>query len=163
MKACGIQNGGDLRARAEGELVHRFGKAGRHYFLIARGIDEREVHPDRPYKSIGAERTFEDDLTDPAIMLKRLGPIAGVVAERMIAAAQFGRTVTLKIKHHDFTVQTRQRTLPASIGTADQLQVLAAWLLHHPEPPRRPVRLLGLAVSNFRTDDRAAGQLTLGL
>ena len=149
MKSLGIHDGADLRARSEDELARRFGKAGRHYFRIARGVDEREVLSDRPLKSIGAERTFDRDLADPDAMLDRLEPIAEDVAERMARAGHFGRTVTLKIKHHDFSVTTRQRTLPDPVDSTDDLLALARWLLHHPEPPRHPVRLLGLSVSTF--------------
>lgn len=149
MKAAGIHNGADLCARPEEELVCRFGKVGQHYFRIVRGLDEREVRPDRPQKSIGAERTFDHDVTAPEALLERLGPIAERVAERMVAAESFGRTVTLKIKHHDFTVTTRQRTQADQVHTAEELLELARWLLHTPEPPSRPVRLLGLSVSNF--------------
>jgi len=149
MKALGIHDGAELRARSEDELARRFGKVGRHYFRIARGLDEREVRPDRPLKSIGAERTFDHDLADPDVMLERLAPIAEQVAERMAHAGHFGRTVTLKIKHHDFSVTTRQRTLSDQVDSAEDLLTLARWLLHHPEPPRRPVRLLGLSVSSF--------------
>ena len=163
MKALGIRTGADLRDRSEDELVHRFGKVGRHYFRIVRGEDEREVCPDRPYQSIGAERTFDHDLVDPEAMLERLRPIAERVAERMAAADSFGRTVTLKIKHHDFTVTTRQHTLAEAVDGADELTALAAWLLHHPEPPRQPVRLLGLSVSNFGVAPTAPRQLSLDL
>jgi DNA polymerase-4 len=67
----------------------------------------------------------------------------------MAGAEHFGRTVTLKIKHHDFSVTTRQRTLSDPVDSVEDLLALARWLLHHPEPPRRPVRLLGLSVSTF--------------
>jgi DNA polymerase IV len=163
MKALGIHRGADLRARPEDELVRRFGKVGRHYFRIVRAEDEREVQPDRPYKSIGAEQTFDRDLGEPAAMLERLRPIAEQVALRMTAADSFGRTVTLKIKHHDFTITTRQHTLADWVHSADELIALAAWLLHHPEPPRRPVRLLGLSVSNFGLAPTAPRQLSLEL
>ena len=163
MKGLGIHHGADLAARSEDELVHRFGKVGRHYFRIVRALDEREVKPDRPYKSIGAERTFDHDLGDPGLMLERLRPIAEQVALRMTAADSFGRTVTLKIKHHDFTLTTRQHTQADWVHSADELLTLAAWLLHHPEPPRRPVRLLGLSVSNFALAPTAPRQLSLGL
>jgi DNA polymerase-4 len=149
MRDVGIATGADLRLRSEAELVHRFGKVGRHYFRIARGEDEREISPDRPYKSIGAEETFASDLVAPEAMLESLRPIAERVAERMAAADRFGRTVTLKIKHQDFTVNSRQRTLVDPVHSAEELMALARWLLHTPEPPRRPVRLLGLTASNF--------------
>jgi DNA polymerase-4 len=163
MRALGIHDGADLAARSEDELVHRFGKVGHHYFRIVRGQDERAVTPDRPYKSIGAEQTFDRDLGDPGLMLERLRPIAEQVAERMTGADSFGRTVTLKIKHHDFSVTTRQHTLADRVESAGELIALAAWLLHHPEPPRRPVRLLGLSVSNFALSPTVPSQLRLGL
>jgi DNA polymerase IV len=149
MKEAGIATGADLRARSEAELVHRFGKVGRHYFRIARGEDERQVSPDRPYKSIGAEETFAVDLTAPEAMLETLQPIAERVAERMAAADLFGRTVTLKIKHADFTINSRQHTAVDPVHSAEELMALARWLLHTPAPPSKPVRLLGLTASNF--------------
>ncbi len=163
MKEAAIHNGADLRARSEAELVSRFGKVGRHYFKIARGEDEREVSPDRPYKSIGAEETFAADLSSPEAMLEALRPIAEQVAERMAAADLFGRTVTLKIKYHDFTVHTRQHTLADPVHSAEELMQLARWLLYTPEPPHRPVRLLGLTASNFARSSTAAAPVQLGL
>jgi DNA polymerase-4 len=161
MRALGILTGADLRLRPEAELTRHFGKAGGHYFRIARGLDERPVRPDRASKSIGAERTFEHDLADPAAMQDQLRPLAEKVAARMAAAGEFGRTVTLKIKHHDFSVTTRQHTLPARIAGAADLLALAGWLLRHPAPPARPVRLLGISVANFAAG--AAEQLSLDL
>ena len=111
MKALGIHNGADLAARSEDELVRRFGKVGHHYFRIVRGLDERECSrigrtsrsaPSAPSSAIWATQA----------MLECLRPIAEQVAERMTAADSFGRTVTLKIKHDDFTVTTRQHTSP---------------------------------------------------
>jgi DNA polymerase-4 len=153
MKESGIHTGRDLRQRSEDELVRRFGKVGRHYYRISRGMDEREVKPDRPNKSIGAETTFDIDLTDIQAMLERLKPLAERVAERMAAADHFGRTVTLKIKYRDFTVNTRQRTMDQQVHEADELMTLADWLLNNPEAPHLPVRLLGLSVSTFEPAD----------
>jgi DNA polymerase IV len=165
MKEAGIHDGAELRARSEAELVNRFGKVGRHYFRIARGEDERTVSPDRPYKSIGAEETFATDLEAADAMLEALRPIAERVAERMAQADLFGRTVTLKIKHHDFTLNTRQHTLADPVHSAEELMQLARWLLHTPAPPARPVRLLGLTASNFARASPADApvQLTLGI
>ncbi len=163
MQALGIRNGADLAAFPEVELVRRFGKVGRHYARLARGIDAREVRPDRPLKSIGVERTFDVDLTDPADMFDRLRPLADRLAERMAAADLFGRTVTLKIKHHDFTLITRRRTLPEPVHSAEEVLAMAGWLLENPAPPDRPVRLLGLAVSNLVPSSGGVQQLSLGL
>ena len=154
MKAVGIETGRDLRRRSEEELVRLFGKVGRHYHRIARGVDEREVKPDRPHKSVGAETTFDVDLTDTAVMLERLQPLAERVIERAGAAGLHGRTVTLKIKYRDFSLNTRQRTLDQPVDDAADMMTLAAWLIDNPEPPRLPVRLLGLSLSSFE----AAGE-----
>ncbi len=149
MKAHGINTGLDLRKRSEDELVRSFGKVGRHYFRISRGQDDREVRSDRPNKSIGAERTFENDLSDQAVMLERLEPLAKRIAERMATTSNYGRTVTLKIKYRDFSITTRQRTVDDQVHHASELMKLAGWLLHNPAPPHLPVRLLGLSVSTF--------------
>lgn len=149
MKERGIETGLDLRERAEDELVRLFGKVGRHYYRISRGQDEREVSPDRPNKSIGAETTFDTDLGDPKVMLERLEPLARRVIERMKTNENFGRTVTLKIKHRDFSINTRQRTLDQHVQDIAELMGLLDWLLHNPAPPALPVRLLGLSVSTF--------------
>ena len=153
MKASNIHTGQDLRERSEAELVRLFGKVGRHYHRIARGVDEREVKPDRPHKSIGAETTFDVDLTDPREMLQRLQPLAERVIERADAAKAYGRTVTLKIKYQNFTINTRQRTLDHQVDNTDELMTLADWLIKHPTPPLLPVRLLGLSVSTFDPAD----------
>jgi DNA polymerase-4 len=163
MKEAGIHDGAGLRARSEAELVNRFGKVGRHYFRIARGQDERAVSPDRPYKSIGAEETFTTDLKAPDAMLDALRPIAERVAERMAKADLFGRTITLKIKHHDFSLNTRQHTLADPVHSAEELMQLARWLLHTPSPPAKPVRLLGLTASNFGNNSPIAAPVQLAL
>ena len=79
----------------------------------------------------------------------------------MAAADRFGRTVTLKIKHDDFTLNTRQHTLADPVHSAEELMALARWLLHTPAPPRRPVRLLGLTASNFGPPAASGRQLQL--
>ena len=164
MRAAGIETGDDLRARTEAELCQRFGaRAGTHYFRLARGIDEREVKPNRAHKSVGAERTFAEDVADPTMMLELLRPIAEKVVDRVAAAGLTGRTLTLKIKHHDFTLNTRARTVAAAPASVAEVIALADWLLHHPAPPTRPVRLLGLTVSNFLPTTAAPTQLTFDL
>lgn len=162
MQEAGIETGADLRARTEAELTHRFGeRAGAHYHRLARGVDEREVVPDRPHKSIGAERTFHDDIADPDVMLGLLEPIAEKVSERARRQGLMARTLTLKIKHHDFKISTRARTLEALPSDLRALMTLVAWLLYHPAPPGRPVRLLGLTLSNFAPGDHGPRQLVL--
>jgi DNA polymerase-4 len=160
MLAAGIRTGADLLAHGEAELVRRFGSAGAHYRRLAEGLDEREVRPNRPSKSIGAERTFAEDLTDPVAMLEALRPIADKIRERAEGKARRARTLTLKIKHSDFTIQTRSRTVEEGVAL-ERLMDSAERLLRLPATPSRPVRLLGLSLSNFVDGLASPSQLTL--
>ena len=118
------------------------------------------MRAERATKSIGAERTFAEDLALPEAMLDALRPIARKIRERAEASGGRARTLTLKIKHHDFTIHTRSRTFEDGVPL-DRLIDCAERLLHQPAPPARPVRLLGLALSNFRGADGHT-QLVLG-
>jgi DNA polymerase IV len=165
MQALGIEIGADLREMTERELVAEFGRAGRHYYRIVRGIDERLVSPDRERKSLGAERTFDHDLVELDALEERLRTIAADVMRRLTNASTTGRTVTLKIKYHDFTISTRSRTLAHDLRDESELHALGIDLLNTPAPPSGPIRLLGLTVSNLRLpeSERAMIQLRLEL
>ena len=162
MKELGIYTGADLRSRSEEELVQRFGKVGRFYYRIVRGEDRRPVQPNRVRKSVGAERTFATDLRRLDDMQTRIDDIAAHVSERLARAGAVGRTVTLKIKFTDFSVTTRSTTLQTDIHTTADLRKMAGRLLQQ-SPPARPVRLLGLSVSNLHAVGGPGGsrQLTL--
>ena len=95
--------GADLRDWSLPALEAQFGSSGHWYWRICRGIDEREVKPDRPYKSVSAERTFDEDLRDPERLAAELERIAGYAWDRVERAEVAGRTVTLKVKFGDFT------------------------------------------------------------
>lgn len=165
MKAMGIETGADLRARTEQELRKHFGKAGGHFYRIARAQDDRAVRPDRRRKSVGAERTFEEDLIKEADLHGRLKHISEELARRLERNGATGRTVTLKIKYFDFVQQTRSRTLPHEVRAAEELFTISRILLNEPSPPARPVRLLGLTVSGLAGPAENGGphQLVLDL
>src|SRR3954469_13788602 len=107
MERLGIVTGGDLREWSLAALQAKFGSSGSWYWRICRGIDEREVKPDRPYKSVSAERTFDEDLREPERLAAELERIAGYAWERVKRAEVIGRSVTLKVKFGDFTIITR--------------------------------------------------------
>ena len=166
MNEIGIRNGADLRRFSEQDLVSRFGKAGRYYYRISRCEDDRQVHISRTRKSLGAERTFETNIKDVAEMKKRLDELAERVSSRMLNASLLGLTVTLKIKTFDFEITTRQTTTDVLRGQKEEIMELVDLLLMHaPGPPTKPVRLLGISVSNLRslTDDPVGVQLRLEL
>lgn len=163
MKELGIHTGGDLQRRTERELATHFGKSGRYYHRIARGDDPRPVQPHRERKSVGAERTFHEDIDDLHALRERLESIAAGVADRLARAEAAGRTITLKIKYLDFEISSRSRTFSHFISSDRELYEIACSLLETPAPPLRPVRLLGISVSNLAGPDVAGYQLALPL
>jgi DNA polymerase-4 len=166
MHEAGIRTGADIRARTGDEMARLFGKAGRYYHSAAFGIDDRPVRPDRIRKSIGAERTFFEDLVSPDEMLEQLRPVCEEVGRR-IAGREIGAlAVTLKIKRHDFRVSTRSMTLAEPARSAEVLfRAARKLLLEGPGPPAEPVRLLGVTASRlvFPDDPDAMMQLSLPL
>lgn len=150
MYEMGIYTGKDLKSKSEEFLTEHFGKSGGHYYRIVRGIHLSEVKPNRERKSLGAERTFSDNVSSEIYMLERLQNIAEELQRRLQKSRVAGRTVTLKIKYSDFTLQTRSKTLPYYVSDADILLETAKDLLYQ-EKMKNSVRLLGLSLSNLNT------------
>jgi DNA polymerase-4 len=168
MRELGLRSGEDLQEASGRKLTHHFGKRGAHFKRLAMGEDTRPVKPDRERKSVGAERTFREDIADPEEMLSRLERIAEKVARRLQSAGPEGgpakgRTVTLKLKNCEHDVSTRQTTLNRAVGKKRELLALAERLLRRPRPPTEPTRLLGISVSSLVGEAARAGeQLELG-
>ena len=157
MRRMGIFNGAGLKAYSELELVKRFGKVGRHYYRIVRADDEREVNPNRIRKSIGAERTYKDDISDIREMKEKLSYLAEVVYKYMEKADNYGRTVTIKAKMPDFKIITRSRTFATEVRRLDSLAAIAHELLEENKEDIQSVRLLGVAVSNLSKEQAPDG------
>lgn len=149
MKGMGLHTGADLKKLSEDEMVKHFGKAGRFYYQITRGIDNREVQPNRETKSIGAEDTFPYDLTDIDEMYAELDKIAKTVANRVQQYELKGRTVTLKIKYGNFRQITRNQSFAQPIGDLATISETAKKLLLNTQPEDAGIRLLGVTLSNF--------------
>ena len=149
MKAMGLHTGADLKGLAEAELVTHFGKAGHFYYGIVRGIDERPVQPNRETKSIGAEDTFPEDLTTLETMNEELEKIAVLVEQRLKRYGLKGRTVTVKIKYHDFKIITRSRSFTEPMDDITTITATAKSLLAETNIDDAKVRLLGITLSNF--------------
>ncbi|MBV0892810.1 DNA polymerase IV [Paracoccus sp. Z118] len=151
MERHGIRTGADLHRQSLDFLTATFGKSGRYYFDISRGIDHREVRPNRERKSIGSETTFFTDIHEIAAAAEALAPLADKVWRHAQARGISGRTVTLKAKYGDFRIVTRARSLPHPVGSQDQLLAQATALLPQvlpdPRSPPQGVRLLGITLS----------------
>ncbi len=148
MEALGILTGADLLERSLVELETRFGSSGRWYWRICRGMDERKVTPDRPYKSVSAERTFDEDLSEHARLAAELERIAGFAWDRVERAGVTGRTVTLKVKFADFTLITRSKSFPACVDR-DGFTAAGQALLATLQPVPQGIRLLGLGLHSL--------------
>jgi DNA polymerase-4 len=164
MNRLGIFTGSDLKAQTLAFLQERFGKAGTYYHSIARGIDQRPVRPDRIRKSVGAENTFEKDLTQFEEMRAELQPILDKVWRHCEQAGTRGRTITLKVKFADFEQITRSRSLSGLVESRSVLEMISLDLLSALLPMRKGVRLLGVTLSSLNTDEEPASrQLPLAL
>jgi DNA polymerase-4 len=149
MARLGIVTGADLRAQSLAFLAHNFGSAGEYYYNLARGICHREVNPNRPWKSIGAEDTFLEDLIDEAPLVAELDKISQTVWRRISEKSISGRTVTLKVKFRDFQIVTRARSLDRAVADRAEFLDIGCALLRTLLPLAKGVRLLGLTLSNL--------------
>jgi len=153
MYQLGIFTGTDLKTKSLEFLEERFGKSGSYYYNVVRGIHNSEVKPHRIPKSVGAERTFNENLSSEIFMLERLEQIAQELERRLIKATIAGKTITLKIKYSDFTLQTRSKTIPYFIADKGLILETAKELLYQ-EELQNSVRLLGISLSNLNTDTK---------
>ncbi|WP_395612404.1 DNA polymerase IV [Allosphingosinicella sp.] len=149
MAKLGIQYGADLRAQSLAFLQHNFGSSGDYYYNLARGICHRQVKPNRPYKSIGAEDTFMTDLIDEAPLVAELDRISQTVWRRIEEKVIKGRTVTLKVKFRDFQIVTRAKSLDRNVADREEFLGIGVGLLRTMLPLAKPVRLIGLTLSNL--------------
>ncbi len=142
--ALGLRTIGDLAAMDLATIKHRLGEeAGLHLHELANGRDPRGVVPDRDAKSMGHEETFEHDLDDPAIIGLYLLEQAEKVAARLRRSGLVTTGVTLKYKLADFTLVTRQCTIPATSDGGALHRAAMGLLRRH--PPKRPIRLVGIS------------------
>jgi DNA polymerase-4 len=149
MEKLGIFTGADLREWSLSALEAKFGSSGSWYHRICRGIDEREVKPDRPYKSVSAERTFDEDLIERERLASELERIAGYAWERVKRSEVAGRTVTLKVKFGDFTIITRSKSFASIVGDLPEFTAAGQTLLTALHPLPKGIRLLGLGLHNL--------------
>ena len=152
MYQFGIFTGKDLKRKSPEFLVENFGKSGSHYYKIVRGIHKSPVKPDRIRKSLGAERTFSENISSEVFMKERLIQIAEEIEKRIAKSDVSGKTVTLKIKYRDFKTQTRSKTLPYFIRDKHTILNTAIELMEQ-ESFRESVRLLGITLSNLNTGE----------
>lgn len=153
MHKMGIYTGRDLRAVSKMHLLQIFGKAGEIYYDFARGMDERPVVPEWVRKSVGCEETMSEDITMGSQMIIELYHVVLELEQRLAKSSFKGKTLTLKIKYSDFKVVNRSITSSKVLATKADILPLAKSLVSKVDfSVSRPVRLVGLSVSNPPTE-----------
>ena len=147
LAAMDLETVGDIARRDPAALERRLGPSGRSLGKQANAIDPRPVIPDRDAKSIGAEDTFDEDLSAVDALASRIHAQALRVAHRLRHAGVRARTVQLKLKRADFTLVTRRATLDEATDDGQVLYRTAAALLAR--EPARPTRLTGVSAQNL--------------
>ena len=153
MYQLGLFTGFDLKQKSLDYLEKHFGNSGLHYYQIVRGIHNSAVKPNRKIKSVGAERTFNENLSSEIYMEERLQNIAKELEKRLQKSKISGKTITLKIKYSDFTLQTRSKTLPYFVSDKAIIFDVAKDLLYQ-ERLKNSVRLLGISVHNLNNEEK---------
>ena len=161
MAKLGIATGADLAAKDLDFLKANFGSFADYLYRAARGIDLRPVKPNRIRKSLGGERTYSEDISSGPALREALDTIVDIVWDR-IEAAQMngkpprGRTVTLKMKYNDFKNVTRAHSVDHWIETKPEFAQIGRDLLEELLPLPKPIRLMGLTLSNLDRGKDAA-------
>jgi DNA polymerase IV len=149
----GVKTIGDLGPLSSKLLVRKLGKQGLHLYLLAKGVDEREVEPEREVKSIGHEDTYPLDICDLGEARKQLLSLATRVARRLRGYGLVGKTVTLKVKYYDFVQITRSITLGEPTDDSRKIFQTCCDLLGKTEVGIRPLRLFGISLSQLSDSD----------
>lgn len=150
LEAMGLRSVADLAACPRDELAKEFRNSADWLLAMAHGIDDRPVREDRQRKSLGAERTFDEDLSKEDELMAALATIVDTVWQRADNKDDgLARTVTLKLKFADFRQITRSRTADAPVDCHSTLLRVAGELLAAEIPPPMGIRLMGVTLSGF--------------
>lgn len=154
MMELGIPTGKQLHRKSLEFLVYHFGKFGAYLYKIARGIDNRPVESFRERKSLAVENTFFNDISDQATFRKEAAKILQSMWKRYDKSGKRARTLTLKLKYFDFTIQTKSHTFDFTFLREEQLLPAADQLMDQVLPLKKPIRLIGFQFSGFETDEQ---------
>ena len=147
MAGLGIETGADLAACDIAFLRRHFGAQADYLYRAARGIDLRRVKANRARKSVGTERTLDKDISSGSALREVLARIIELTWTRIEKSGSHGRTITLKLKHGDFSQLTRARSLARPVASKAEFAAIGHALLDEVLPLAQPVRLVGLTLS----------------
>ncbi|NHU84421.1 DNA polymerase IV [Kocuria sp. JC486] len=161
LQTAGYNHVGDLAAQSPATLARLLGPAaGAHLHALANGHDPRPVTPVREEKSLGAEGTFEEDVTDLVTLRRELLGLSHRTAARLRSHRLRARRIGLKLRWSDFSTISRSRTVEHPFASGHDLFHHANELLAQELPLAAPVRLIGVRAESLEDDDTAV-QLSL--
>lgn len=149
MMNLGIFNGADLKSKDLDFLSKHFGKSGKYYFNMVRLEDNRSVNPYRIRKSVGIENTFFEPIKKLDEVIEKLEKLTFSLEKRMASAKAKGKTLTLKVKYHDFSLNTRSKTFPFYISKAYNIRDGWQQIMEEHDIMIKPIRLLGLSITKL--------------
>lgn len=162
MRKMDINKGEDLKNVSLQDLINSFGKTGTYYYNISRAIDNREVKPDRKAKSVSVENTFNNDLHSINELNNEMALLLENLSNRIKNKGFAFKTVNLKLRYNDFETISRNRSTSHYTQDLGVIQKLSEELLEEFESLEKPVRLLGIGISNLlRPEEADAVQLTI--
>lgn len=153
MRNLAIFTGADLKKMSLKELKRHFGKSAEYFYNISRGIDHRPVNPDRERKSLGTERTFQKDVYSFEEAVEILKKMTQKTADELQEKQFTGKTITLKVKYFDFTTSTRSITIESETNTYETIWQHVHKLIDKTEIGDIAVRLMGVTVSNLKSEN----------
>jgi DNA polymerase IV len=159
MKRLGILTGADLRDRTLEFLQAHFGKYATYLHAAARGEDHRPVRPNRETKSVGAERTFGQDVTEPAAIFEALERVTDAAWERIARHDVRGRTATLKVRFADFRTITRAKSVSGCYTSRQAFLTAGREMLEALLPLPMGIRLLGMTLSAIQKEEEERAEL----
>lgn len=159
----GVYFGKDLQRLSLEELEDNFKSRAHYFYNICRGIDDREVKPQRERKSVGCERTFDVNVSGKEEIKEELNKLLPKLYERKEKSSFNSRTLTMKIKFHDFKQITRSKTELFTLSTIEEIKEVMMLIWKGLPDDLPEIRLLGLSLSNIEKQEEKASQLTLDL
>ncbi len=155
-----IRFGRDLLEFDEIALVQKFGKMGRYFYKVSRGVDDRPVNSERVRKSISSENTYSKDLHENSEILKHLEKLTEDVVRSIEKIQTKAQTVQVKVRYRDFETLTRQKTVSGWLTSKDDIWPIVKEIIDSIDTMGKPIRLLGVGVAKLEQPEQSS-QLTI--
>jgi len=140
-------------------LEAKFGKIGTVMAQWAQGIDNRPIQVSRDIKSISNERTFAKDISSKNELIMVLAQLCEKVVQRLIEKKLIAKRVFIKLRYYDFDTHTAQKSLSETTDSIDTITEVVKELFIYSWADKKPIRLLGVGVSNFEDEETSQVEL----